>query len=143
MPLSQAHRGVAFAEPERDPRASEGVMDNLDAMRRHQLWKLADKIGINYKPGATAEDMRLLLRAVPHLVHNVNQAVQQVDDGSAEVAADKFLQAMKPGDRADNQDDLDLRQKTVPQLRAVLKKRGISTPNNIKKAEALRMLGVE
>lgn len=132
----------AFSQPEIDPRAFEG-MENLDILRRKDLWALADRAGVPYTPGATAEQMREILRGWPHIVDAVNR-VKQSPDSSAPV--DQVVNRMnedKVGRRIEGQDDEMLKKSNPFVLKKELKKRGISMPKSTKKPEMLRALGVD
>lgn len=136
----------AYLEPEVDPRASAD-MQNLDLLRRIDLWRLADKIGVVYPQGATAETMRKILEAVPHISDAINAVRQDPDMGKPVVSqiVDKFHQPEenRQGKRVEGQDDLLLSKMTPFALQGQCKKRGIVMPRNAKKPELLAALGVE
>ncbi len=136
----------AFAEPERDPRAFEG-MENLDVLRRRELWDLAERIGVPYPEGATAEKMREILRGVPHIVDAVNQVKANPESGRpvTEQVVEKFHSSddIAHGKRAENQDDMDLKTRTPFELKKVCKDRGLKMPKTATKKQMLAALGVE
>lgn len=135
----------AFSQPEVDPRAFEG-MENLDVLRRRELWDLAERIGVPYPQGATAENMREILRSVPHITEAVNQ-VKQNPDSERPVVEQVVNQFQNPstgmGERVEGQDDVLLRKMAPFALQAELKKRGLKLPKTTKKPDLLKALGVE
>lgn len=141
----------ALLEPERDPRGSEG-MSNLDALRRIDLWRLADRLGVPYPNGATANDMRDILRAMPHIESALGSTVKKIEESHGDEdrpLVDVFMEQFHKnpdvvhGKREDNQDDMLLSKMRVPELRAEAKRRGISLPRNVNRVQALAALGVE
>ena len=138
----------SLSQPERDPRGTEGL-SNIGAMRRVDLWRLADKMGVPYPSGATKEQMESILNAIPHMMEAVNSAVETVQQGPQGMATplvDQIASQLKRLDKEESQEDIEervLKASPMHKVRSEAKDRGIDFDKKTSKADLLDKMNVK